>query len=153
MKMILLAVLSVCLVSLGYAMMGGLDRFLDSGGFDEERRERAAVALVFVNEQRRAQVEHALAQRSEWLRYISEPSPPGEPGCAMVLAASENDLDNILLCARMRKAHPVYAVALCNNPQYLFVYRDYGIEHVARSMDEALEQFERCLKERFECND
>ncbi len=144
--MIVLALSVVCLVLLGYVLMGRLDRFLESGGFDAPRGCVKGV-LVFVDAQRRLEVEDALQPYRTYLRYTGEPVPPEGLNCTVVFAASGRDADNILLCAQACKSYPARMIALCNQAQYRFIYRDYGVDCVASGMGEALEMLKLSLKE------
>jgi Trk K+ transport system NAD-binding subunit len=65
---------------------------------------------------------------------IDEPDIPVNVQIMMVLAISNNDLDNLLLCNKARHHFPdVYLIAKCNDALYQDIFKDTGVHQIINS--------------------
>jgi hypothetical protein len=122
-------------VFFGYFIMSRLDAFFQNGGFIDSPAGKAEKSLVLFNakkaDQLLSRIEPMLQQHGFRCCLISEPHVPVPVSVVAVLALSDNDLDNLLLCHEAKHlCADVYTIALCNDQLFLHFFRDAGIDQV-----------------------
>ena len=129
---VLLIITILAAVVGGYCVMGRLDRFLGAGSPTEAARvEQESVVLLFVSGDGGPSAEAALLGKG--IPYLSTPEPEVPDGIRVmtVLAFSENDLDNLLLCSKVRHLYPQAGlVARCNDLLYLGIFKETGVRRI-----------------------
>ncbi|MDW7657571.1 MAG: NAD-binding protein [Bacillota bacterium] len=132
---ILIIFAAIGIVLFGYLIMSWLDAFFQKGGFIDSPAAKMEKSLLLYcakqAEQLLDRLEPLLQQQG--LRYclIPEPHVPLPASILAVLAISDNDLDNLLLCHEAKHLHAdVYTIALCNDPLFTDFFKDAGIDQV-----------------------
>lgn len=133
MILIILGVIGTMLF--GYFIMSRLDAFFQKGGFIDSPAAKTEKSLVLFCAQQADQLLERLESllQQHGLRYclVSEPHVPLPVSVLAVLAISDNDLDNLLLCHEARHVSAdIYTIALCNDPLFTKFFRDAGIDRV-----------------------
>ncbi len=103
-----------------YLILHKLDRFIKQGGFvDGPIQSCIRVILVFESCQEKHHYLSFPEKVSMKCVYIKEPYIPENVVPAAVLALSDNDLNNLLICNEAAHFYPdVFRLAICNNRRY-----------------------------------
>ncbi len=128
---VLLTAATIGVMVFGFFLMTRVDRFLSDGGFEAgaERGDKSVVLVLAPD----AILNALEADGKELFSYkkIVEPLVPADTKTTAVLALSDSDLDNLLLCSEARHLHPnAFIVAKCNDTLYLNIFQSVGINQV-----------------------
>lgn len=120
---------------LGYFIMNRLDSFFEKGGFiDRPLTKTNHKLLIYCAEQPEpllSRLEPELQRQGILCNYLTEPHVPAPDDLLAVLALSERDLDNLLLCHEAKRLRSdVYTIALCNDQLYQHFFADAGIDQI-----------------------
>jgi len=129
---IFLGLAAVGFVLLGYHVMARLDIFFDQTGFALDlKMPSVSMALIYLGNQPMPQLESALQKEKIPYRMITEPQIPEDLKPVAILALSENDLSNLLLCTTARHQFPaVFTIARCNDSLYRHLFQQGGVDKV-----------------------
>lgn len=140
MNTILIVVSLVGIIIYGFYLMSRLDRFWENGGFSDVQPDYILKSvLILVDAEQMPLTKAVLKSKYE---CVHEPVVPQNTVFKSIYALSQNDMNNILLCAQAQKVDHPFTVALCNNKQYLSVFQDYRIDKVVFSLAEAYTLFD-----------
>ncbi|SMP55184.1 NAD-binding protein [Anoxynatronum buryatiense] len=128
----LLGLTTVGFILLGYRVMQQLDGFFDRQGFDLDLKvPLVSMALIYWENQPVTRFESMLQQEKIPYRIVTEPQIPEDVKPIAVLALSENDLNNLLLCTTAKHQFPaVLTVARCNDSLYRHLFQQGGVDTV-----------------------
>jgi hypothetical protein len=132
---VLFVFIAVGIVFFGYFIMSRLDAFFQNGGFVDNppvKIERSLVVFCVKHaELLLGKLEPSLQQYGFRCCLISEPHVPVPVSIMAVLALSDNDLDNLLLCHEAKHlCADVYTIALCSDQLFRHYFHDAGIDQV-----------------------
>lgn len=133
--MLVTAVLILCIlgvVLLGFAIVSKIDKFFDNINMEENRNEDVKnEVLIYPAEG----IPNGLGPllHTEGITYliIAKPYIPENTEFKTLIALSDCDLDNLLLCGEARHNYPgSFIIARCNDLLYLNIFENIGINHV-----------------------
>ena len=118
-------------VVLGYYLMGKLDRFLHRGS-KVRSPKRPPDLILFGTVEKPGDFSGYPLFPGLFVERIASPGNLGEFSEFRALAAiGTADVDNLLLCSMARKRNRnCLLIALCNNPLYENMYRDFKVDHL-----------------------
>ena len=129
---IILGLTAIGFVLLGYYVMAQLDVFFDQTGFVLDlKMSSVSMALIYMGNQPMPHLESALQKEKIPYRMITDPQIPEDLKPVAILALSENDLNNLLLCTTARHQFPaVFTIARCNNSLYHHLFQQGVVDKV-----------------------
>jgi hypothetical protein len=128
--LIIVAILGV--VAYGYLLMARVDRFLNNESFEDGVHEiDNRVVLIYAFDNDYSVIKASLSDKKIPYIQTCEPEIPDNVEIMTVLAVSDNDLDNLLLCCKARHLFPdVFLIAKCNDLLYHSIFINTGIQCV-----------------------
>ena len=124
---VLLIAIALGFFVLGYACMGRIDRFVKSeiSAPPVQEGQPAAEILLFGAGAAAQDLARRLEGRCPDVRCVPGPDVPEYPRCKVLLALSEDDRANLLVCSRTQRFCPeAVVVARCNDPMYRELFAD-----------------------------
>ena len=116
---------------MGYYLMGRIDKFLNTRTLADTAHEDCEKVLLYASEKDYAALKSSLMSNNIPVLSTGEPDIPENARIIAVLAISNNDLDNLLLCNKAKHLFPdAYLVAKCNDAVYQDIFRDTGVQHI-----------------------
>lgn len=117
----LLIISTLGVMALGYLVMLRLDRFLSGARETGLPVKKACVTAIVFGGNR--ELFSLLNTQGIPYRATNRPELPKDAAGSTLLALSKDDLDNLALCSRARRAVPDIAIiALCNDALYMDMY-------------------------------
>lgn len=122
----LLIITTVGIMLFGFVIMGQLDNFIGSSGFTESSQELLIRTILLFGEKKIVtDISTHLSGRNISYHIAKEPDVPENIIFFVVLALSDNDMDNLLLCNKAKHVCPdVLTVAKCNENIYKKVFEN-----------------------------
>lgn len=125
-----LTVLGIALY--GYCLMRRLDKYLNARSISNRSSEIIKQSVLIFGEPETAEplIRH-LEERGITYRVTPRPELSEDTALMAVAALSGNDLDNLLLCAQVKRLCPdALSFAVCNDMTYKNVFNSAGVSRI-----------------------
>lgn len=127
----MLIILMVGVILLGFRIMARIDTFIENGGFEERQAVQINKILMFGEQNIVHDISCNLMENNIPYCITKEPDVPENTAFHIVMALSDNDMDNLLLCNKAIHIYPhALTIAKCNDHIYKNVFDSVGIGHI-----------------------
>ena len=129
--LVLIIVVSIGLIFLGYRFAIQVDTFTGADLLPANTQQSETAVLLFGPTALLTDLELTLRESNIDHLEIYEPAIPAGLAFRALVALSECEMDNILLCHEARHLFPgVFTIARCKDPIYRWLFEQEGIDRI-----------------------
>jgi hypothetical protein len=137
------------IIMFGFIIMRQIDNFIEDGGLGDNTQTPPKNGILLFGEQTFIRdISSRLSVKNILYYIINEPDISENFNFSIIIAISDNDIDNLLLCNKAKHICPdVLTITRCNDLIYKNVFEDVGINYILTgplTSDDVLLVVERC---------
>ena len=145
---LILTIIMLILMAAGYILMDRLDTFLASDKIIKAvSQEDTQSILVYKGDTDLSMILETVDDRDKSLVFAKDYEDYELRGCKAIVAISDNDADNLMLCVKAKHTKAgITTIARCNNNLNLEIFREVGVTKIVTTMT-MMDSIRQLLKE------
>lgn len=145
---LILTIIMLILMAAGYILMDRLDTFLASDKIIKAvSQEDTQSILVYKGDTDLSMILETVDDRDKSLVFAQDYEDYELRGCKAIVAISDNDADNLMLCVKAKHTKAgITTIARCNNNLNLEIFREAGVTKIVTTMT-MMDSIRQLLKE------
>ena len=145
---LILTIIMLILMAAGYILMDRLDTFLASDKIIKAvSQEDTQSILVYKGDTDLSMILETVDDRDKSLVFAQDYEDYELRGCKAIVAISDNDADNLMLCVKAKHTKAgITTIARCNNNLNLEIFREVGVTKIVTTMT-MMDSIRQLLKE------
>lgn len=145
---LILTIIMLLLMAAGYLLMDRLDAFLASDKIVKAaNQDDTESILVYKGDTDISMILETVDVNDKSLVFADNYEEYELSGCKAIVAISDNDADNLMLCVKAKHSRVgITTIARCNNNLNLEIFRDAGVTKIVTAMT-MMDSIRQLLKE------
>lgn len=145
---LILTIIMLILMAAGYILMDRLDTFLASDKIIKAvSQEDTQSILVYKGDTDLSMILETVDDRDKSLVFAKDYEDYELRGCKAIVAISDNDADNLMLCVKAKHTKTgITTIARCNNNLNLEIFREAGVTKIVTTIT-MMDSIRQLLKE------
>ena len=145
---LILTIIMLLLMAAGYILMDRLDTFLASDKIIKAvSQEDTQSILVYKGDTDLSMILETVDDRDKSLVFAKDYEDYELRGCKAIVAISDNDADNLMLCVKAKHTKAgITTIARCNNNLNLEIFREAGVTKIVTTIT-MMDSIRQLLKE------
>ena len=145
---LILTIIMLILMAAGYILMDRLDTFLASDKIIKAvSQEDTQSILVYKGDTDLSMILETVDDRNKSLVFAKDYEDYELRGCKAIVAISDNDADNLMLCVKAKHTKAgITTIARCNNNLNLEIFREAGVTKIVTTIT-MMDSIRQLLKE------
>ena len=145
---LILTIIMLILMAAGYILMDRLDTFLASDKIIKAvSQEDTQSILVYKGDTDLSMILETVDDRDKSLVFAKDYEDYELRGCKAIVAISDNDADNLMLCVKAKHTKAgITTIARCNNNLNLEIFREAGVTKIVTTIT-MMDSIRQLLKE------
>ena len=145
---LILTIIMLILMAAGYILMDRLDTFLASDKIIKAvSQEDTQSILVYKGDTDLSMILETVDDRDKSLVFAQDYEDYELRGCKAIVAISDNDADNLMLCVKAKHTKAgITTIARCNNNLNLEIFREAGVTKIVTTIT-MMDSIRQLLKE------
>lgn len=145
---LVLTIIMLLLMAAGYILMDRLDTFLASDKVKKvAKQDDTQSILVYKGDTDVSMILETVEDNNKSLIFADDYEDYELKGCKAIIAISDNDADNLMLCVKAKHTKSgITTIAKCNNNLNLEIFKEAGVTKIVTTMT-MMDSIRQLLKE------